>query len=309
MLTRQLSRTDLNLLLTLEVLLETCSVSETARQMHLTQSAISKALGRLRLQFGDPLFDRGSKGLVPTPFAQRLQRPLREWLETAAGLFVHERFDPATWNGELTLVAHDYLHVTLAPRLLALLREQAPDLRLKIQSQYSHQLQGLESGELDFVLNFEFSKLSADYRSQVMYTDEPVILARNAHPLRKRRWGVDDLLRYPRIALRVPDMDRFMMFQTRGGEPPLSQRWPAAYETDNLTVALATVSRTDCLLPAGGLLNGLATGGLDFKPLPSAQPPPFKLKYCLVSHRRTESSAPHQWLKKTIGELFQSLRQ
>jgi DNA-binding transcriptional LysR family regulator len=308
MLTRQLARTDLNLLLTLEVLLETCSVSETARQLHLTQSAISKALGRLRLQFADPLFHRSSKGLVPTPYALRLQQPLREWLETAAALFVHERFDPATYSGELVLVAHDYLHVTLVPRLLTLLREQAPHLQLKVQSQYSEQLQGLETGELDFVLNLEFSKLSAEFRSDVLYTDEPAILARAAHPLRKQRWGVEDLLRYPRIALRVPDMDKFMMFQTRGGQPPLSQRWPAAYETDNLSVALATVSHTDCLLPAGGLLNRLATRELNFKPLPSVHTPPFKLAYCLVSHRRAENSAPHQWLRKTIGELFDTLR-
>jgi DNA-binding transcriptional LysR family regulator len=307
MLTRQLSRTDLNLLLTLQVLLESRSVSETARQLHLTQSAISKALGRLRQQFNDPLFHRVSKGLVPTPFAQRLQQPLREWLETAAGLFVHEDFDPATWAGELMLAAHDYLHVTLVPRLLALLREQAPGMRLTVHSQYSHQLQGLENGELDFVLNLEFSKLSAEFRSEVMYVDEPVILARSAHPLRKQRWTVDDLFRYPRIALRVPDMDRFMMFQARGGQPPLTQRWPAAYETDNLTVALTTVARTDCLLPAGGLLNGLATRERRFEPLPSTTTPPFKLAYCLVSHRRTASSAPHQWLERTIGELFKSL--
>jgi DNA-binding transcriptional LysR family regulator len=306
MLTRQLSRTDLNLLLTLQVLLESRSVSETARQLHLTQSAISKALSRLRRQFNDPLFHRVSKGLVPTPFAQRLERPLRDWLETAAGLFVHEDFDPATWHGEFMLVAHDYLHVMLVPRLLALLRDQAPHVRLRVQSQYSHQLQGLERGELDFVLNLEFSKLSAEFQSEVMYTDEPVILARAAHPLRKQRWKVDDLFRYPRVALRVPDMDRFMMFQARDGQAPLSQRWPAAYETDNLTVALTTVSRTDCLLPAGGLLNGLATRELSFRPLPSAYTPPFKLSYCLVSHRRTQSSAPHQWLKQAIRELFES---
>ncbi len=307
MLTRQLSRTDLNLLLTLQVLLESRSVSETARQLHLTQSAISKALGRLRRQFNDPLFHRASKGLVPTPFAQRLQQPLHDWLETAAGLFVHEDFEPATWHGEFMLVAHDYLHVTVVPGLLALLRDHAPHVRVKVQSQYSHQLQGLERGELDFVLNLQFSQLSAEFRSEVIYTDEPAILARAAHPLRKQRWAVEDLFRYPRVALRIPDMDKFMMFQTRDGQPPLSQRWPAAYETDNLTVALATVSRTDCLLPAGGLLNRLATSELRFEPLPSVRSPPFKLAYCLVSHRRTDNSAPHQWLQRTIGQVFRSL--
>ena len=307
MLTRQLSRTDLNLLLTLQVLLETHSVSAAARELHLTQSAISKALARLRLQFDDPLFLRASKGLVPTPFAQRLQRPLHDWLEMAAGLFVHEDFDPATWRGEFMLVAHDYLHVTLVPRLLALLRQRAPGVTLKVHSQYSNQLKGLELGELDFVLNLQFSNLSAEFQSDVMYTDAPVILARKAHPLRKKRWTRDDLLRYPRIALRVPDMDKFLMFQPRAGQPPLSQLWPAAYETDNLTVALATVSRTDCLLLAGGVLNGLGTRALTFEPLPSTQTPPFELAYCLVSHRRVQSSAPHEWLRQTIGELFREL--
>jgi DNA-binding transcriptional LysR family regulator len=307
MLTRQLSRMDLNLLLTLQVLLECHSVSVAARELHLTQSAISKALGRLRAQFNDPLFLRASKGLVPTPFAQRLRQPLREWLETAAGLFVREDFDAASWKGEFMLVAHDYVHVTLVPRLLALLHDRAPGITLKVQSQYSHQLDGLERGEIDFVLNLQFSNLPAEFRSEVMFEDEPVILARTGHPLRKKRWNRDDLLRYPRIALRVPDMERFMMFLPRAGQPALSHVWPAAYESDNLTVALASVSRTDCLLPAGGLLNRLATRELNFKPLVSTYTPPFKLAYCLVSHERVKNSAPHQWLRRTIGELFREL--
>jgi DNA-binding transcriptional LysR family regulator len=298
---------DLNLLLTLQVLLECHSVSSAARQLHLTQSAISKALSRLRAQFDDPLFLRVSKGLVPTPFAQRLKQPLHDWLETAAGLLVHEDFDPATWKGELVLVAHEYLHVTVVPRLLALLHEHARGMRVKVHSQHNDQLKGLELGDVDFALSLQFSELSADFDSEVMYTDAPAILARAAHPLRKKPWTRDDLLRYPRIALRVPDMDKFMLFRPSSGQPPLSHLWPAAYETDNLTVALATVSRTDCLLLAGGLLTGLSTRELNFKPLESTYTPPFKLAYCLVSHRRVQKSAPHQWLKRTIGELFKAL--
>ncbi len=307
MSTRQLARMDLNLLLTLQVLLECNSVSLAARQLHLTQSAISKALSRLRAQFNDPLFLRASKGLVPTPFARHLQKPLHDWLETAAGLFVQEDFVPATWKGEITLVAHEFLHVTLVPRLLAVLHERAPGMKLKVQSQYSHQLEGLEIGDIDFVLNLEFSDLSAEFESHAMYTDAPAILARAAHPLHKKQWARDDLLSYPRIALKVPDADKFMIFKPRAGQPPLSQLWPAAYETDDLTVALATLSRTDCLLLAGGLLNRLATRELNFKPLESATAPPFKLTYCLVSHRRVQKSAAHQWLKRTIGEQFQAL--
>ncbi|MEO8465688.1 MAG: LysR family transcriptional regulator [Gammaproteobacteria bacterium] len=307
MSTRQLARMDLNLLLTLQVLLECHSVSLAARQLHLTQSAISKALARLRVQFDDPLFLRASKGLVPTPFAKRLKQPLHDWLETAAGLFVHETFDPGQWHGEFTLVAHEFLHVTLVPRLLALLHERAPGARLRVHSQYNHQLKGLELGEVDFVLTLEFSELSAEFQSEVMYTDAPAILARKSHPLRKKPWTREDLLLYPRIALRVPDADKFLIFKPRAGQPPLSQLWPAAYETDDLTVALATLCRTDCLLLAGGLLNRLATRDMNFAPLESSLAPPFNLAYCLVSHRRVQKSAPHQWLKETIAELLKTL--
>ena len=304
--TRQLARIDLNLLLTLQVLLECHSVSAAARQLHLTQSAISKALARLRVQFDDPLFLRVSKGLVPTPFAQRLKQPLQDWLETAAGLFVHEDFDPTTWKGELVLVAHEFLHVTVVPHLLALLNERAPGMRLKVHSHYNDQLKGLERGEVDFVLNLEFSDLSTDFDSEAMYADTPAILARTAHPLRKKQWTRDDLMRYPRIALRVPDVDKFLIFKPRAGQLPLSRLWPAAYETDDLTVALATVARTNCLLLAGSLLNGLATRDAKFLPLESPQAPPFKLAYCLVSHRRVQQSAPHRWLRQTIGELLRT---
>jgi DNA-binding transcriptional LysR family regulator len=176
-----------------------------------------------------------------------------------------------------------------------------------VHSQHSDQLKGLELGDVDFVLSLQFSELAADFESEVMYTDAPAILARAAHPLRKKKWTRDDLLRYPRIALRVPDMDKFMLLRPGTGQPPLSHVWPAAYETDNVTVALATVARTDCLLLAGGLLNGLTTRDLNFKPLESSNAPPFKLTYCLVSHRRVRQSAPHQWLKRTIGELFKAL--
>jgi DNA-binding transcriptional LysR family regulator len=307
MSTRQLARMDLNLLLTLQVLLECHSVSAAARQLHLTQSAISKALARLRAQFNDPLFLRVSKGLVPTPFALRLQKPLHEWLETASGLFLQEDFDPATWKGELMLVAHEYLHVTLVPRLLAVLHERAPGMRLKVHSHYHDQLGGLEAGDIDFVLNLEFSDLSEEFQSEVMYTDSPSILARTSHPLHKTTWGREDLLRYPRIALRVPDAERFMMFRPRSGQPPLSQLWPATYETDDLMVALSTVALTDCLLLAGGVLNGLTTRDSSFRPLVSVAPPAFKLAYCLVTHRRVHRSAAHQWLKQTIKESFAAL--
>ncbi len=67
MLLEQLGRIDLNLLIILQVLLEERNGSKAARRLHLSQSAVSKALGRLRETFDDPLFIRSAYGLEPTP--------------------------------------------------------------------------------------------------------------------------------------------------------------------------------------------------------------------------------------------------
>jgi len=304
---KQLTHIDLNLLVTLQVLLQYRSVSVAAGKLHLTQPAVSKALARLREQFGEPLFMRVSKGLVPTPFALALQDPLQQWLESAAVLFDHEPFDPATWRGEFTLVANEYLHMLVLPSLMQWLSKNAPGVVLKILSQYRHQLEGLEDGDLDFVLNLEFSDLSQQFHSEVLYTDTPTIFARAAHPLRKKPATREDLLRYPRVALRMPDMEKFELFHPRPGQPGLNMHWPAAYETDNLTTALATIAGTDCLLPGAGVLAGLATRELNFKALPTLTPPQVQIAYCLISHKRVQHSPAHQWLRQQIKALVQKL--
>ena len=67
--TRELSRIDLNLLISLQVLLEEQNVSRAAERLFITQPAMSKTLARLREVFDDALFTRSSHGMRPTPRA------------------------------------------------------------------------------------------------------------------------------------------------------------------------------------------------------------------------------------------------
>ena len=71
-----LRRYDLNLLVTLEALLDAASVSAAARRLSLSQSAVSAALDRLRSMFADPLLVRTGNRMQPTPFARRPQGPV-----------------------------------------------------------------------------------------------------------------------------------------------------------------------------------------------------------------------------------------
>src|SRR4028119_1849997 len=80
-------RPDLNLLVTLDVLLAEGSVARAAKRLQLSPSAMSRALARLRGTTGDPLLVRAGRGLVPTPRAIELRERVGPLVEEArAGL-------------------------------------------------------------------------------------------------------------------------------------------------------------------------------------------------------------------------------
>ena len=101
--TQDLSKADLNLLISLQVLLEEKSVSRAAERLFITQPAMSKTLSRLRLLFNDPLFTRSSHGMRPTPRADELALDLTDILGGISHLFSGSRFDPATARDEVTI--------------------------------------------------------------------------------------------------------------------------------------------------------------------------------------------------------------
>src|SRR2546428_14016895 len=90
-------KVDLNLLVVLDALLRVRNVSRAAEALDMSQPAVSFALAKLRVVFGDPLFIRAARGVRPTPRAEALASPLQEALDRAkTGLLAPPRFDPAS---------------------------------------------------------------------------------------------------------------------------------------------------------------------------------------------------------------------
>ena len=103
-----MSAPDLNLLLVFEALFRQGSVTRAAAQVGLSQSAMSSALGRLRAQFGDPLFVKTRSGMLPTPRALELAPTLTEALAMVRGAMgKREAFDPASSSRSLRVYMTD----------------------------------------------------------------------------------------------------------------------------------------------------------------------------------------------------------
>ncbi|MBX5100331.1 LysR family transcriptional regulator [Rhizobium lentis] len=129
-----LSRTDLNLLVLFEAVLEERHVGRAAERLNLTSSAVSHGLGRLRRLLNDPLFLRTPKGVVPTARALELAAPIADVLAGVRTILsAAEPFDPATSTRRFTIGAPDGISAVLLAPLLAELAHVAPGIDIGIR--------------------------------------------------------------------------------------------------------------------------------------------------------------------------------
>jgi DNA-binding transcriptional LysR family regulator len=111
----EIYRRDLNLLVALRVLIEESSVSKAATRMNLSQSAMSRILGRLRALLNDPLFTRQGQHLIPTEKALEIDSALGDPLESLRQLLSPANFDPKQCDQTFTIVTTDYAMQTILP--------------------------------------------------------------------------------------------------------------------------------------------------------------------------------------------------
>jgi len=122
---------DLNLLVALDALIAEKSVTKAGRRVHLSQSAMSGVLARLRQTFNDDLLVPTRGEMVLTPLAQSLAEPIRSVLvEIQQTIATKVRFDPRTSQRTFAVAASDYAIAVLMPEFLQQLKAQAPDVRV-----------------------------------------------------------------------------------------------------------------------------------------------------------------------------------
>lgn len=173
---------DLNLLKALDALLDTRSVTATAARLGLTQPAVSGMLARLREAFGDPLFVRAQRGILPTPRAMAMIEPLKQALRDIDALVRPEAFDPAQVSMTVSIAATDYAQAVVVLPLLAPLRAEAPGIRLSIRPVDMTTLATqLEHGLLDLAL-ITPDMAPEGLRARRLFDESYVCVLRHDHP-------------------------------------------------------------------------------------------------------------------------------
>lgn len=289
---------DLNLLKALDALLDEKSVTRAARQLGLSQPAVSGILARLRETFDDPLFIRTQRGLLPTPRAEALALPVKEALSRVEALIAPEHFAPEKAELTLKIAATDYAQQVLLLPLLKALRTEAPGIRLSISpvdtSRFANQL---EKGHLDLALTTP--DMGPDtLKATKLFDESYVCVLRQGHPALQN--GTLDLERFCQLDHAIMSHDGTSF---RGAtddalaEHGLTRNVVAALPS--FMVLLDLIRTTDmCTLLPRRLLQ-------DQSGITTAEPPLTVKGFTKIVcwHERTHYDPAHIWLRRKLTTL------
>ena len=180
--TVRLKNLDLNLLVALDVLLAERNVSRAAERVHITQSAMSNALARLRDYFGDDLLIKVGRRFALTPRADLLREPVRDILvRVESSVMARPVFDPAASERTFRIYVSDYSLTTLVPRFLSLVAPRASRARFDFRPQTDQPLRTLERGEADLLI-IPAPFTGEGHPSEALYEEGFVCIADVRHP-------------------------------------------------------------------------------------------------------------------------------
>jgi len=295
-----LAAIDLNLLPSLEALLRRRNVSQAARDVGLSQPAMSRALARLREVLGDVLLVRApGGGYVLSARAEALSARLTGALDQVKGVFREPVFDPAKVERTVRIAGLDMHSIMLAPALMKRLAQEAPGISLRMEGYGPDLVQRMESGRLDLAFATSTTPLPPGSRSEACATDRLALVMRQDHPMANRKWTIEDYGRVNHAAISIlgdPGSDLDAQLAKAGVQRRI------ALITPQFISALAAVGGTDMVTTLSHVFakRFAATFGLVLKepPLPVRD---LDLTLVLTSVRASDPVLA--WVRKVIGEV------
>ncbi|MGF6288987.1 DNA-binding transcriptional LysR family regulator [Paraburkholderia youngii] len=291
-----LRRLDLNLLVTLDVLLEEHNVTRAAERLNFSQPSVSVHLAKLRDVFGDPLLLPGPRGMRPTAKAQALREPLREALETLQrAVAPTSPFDPAAATQTWRIAATDYAESTIILPMLAGLRAAAPGTRLAIVEAVPPRLaRQAEQGDID--IGFHTSEGAPEgLRRRVLFAERYVLVGRAGHPKLKRRPTLAQFCKLEHVIVSPDGGGFFGVTDETLAKLGLARK--VVLSVPHFLFMQSVLASTDLV----GMLPARLVRGSDTLRMvePPVEVPGYEM--AMLWHERVHRDPAHQWLREFIA--------
>lgn len=295
-----LSDLNLNLLRSLDVLLETRNLTQAAERLALTQSALSRHLAQLRLHLEDPLLLRQGQRFILTERAEGLRLPLKAILADIEALYQAPRFDPAECTRQFTFAGSDYLAEYMLPDILQQVAPQEPQLQIEFRLWQAGHFDILTDQGVDLVSTIADS-VPENLHGRSLGHDKPVCVMSHAHPLAAQTGlSLDDYLSWPHVHISAAsDKDGFVERFLKSSGLQRDVRISVPF----FVSALRIVAGSSLLLT---IPEHLAARFAQQFPV-VLRPLPFDVhtyRYWLLWHARLERDPAHQWFRNHVYDVL-----
>jgi DNA-binding transcriptional LysR family regulator len=294
---------DLNLLVTLDVLLAEGSVARAARRLRLSPSAMSRALARLRETTGDPLLVRAGRSLVPTPRAIELRERVSHLVqEGIAVLRPVEKLDLKQLVQTFTLRSSEGFVENFGPDLIARVGAEAPGARLCFVQKPDKDSTPLRDGIVDLEIGVIGKATAPELRVQTLFRDRFIGVVRMGHPLSE---GEITLSRYAagrHIHVSRQGLDRGPIDEALGS---LGLERKIVTIVSGFSTALALARASDLIASVPERHTGILRAGMHGFPLPVCTP---EITVSLLWHPRLNADPAHRWLRGHVKDVCAALR-
>ena len=289
---------DLNLLVTLDVLLAEGSVARAAQRLRLSPSAMSRALARLRETTGDPLLVRAGRGLVPTPRALELRERVSQLVQAGkAALGPAETLDFKKLERTFTLRASEGFAETFGADLITRMGQEAPGVRLRFVQKPDKDSTPLRDGAVDLEIGVVGQATGPEVRAQALFRDRFIGVVRKGHARSK---GKMTAARYA--------AGRHILVSRRGlDKGPIDEALSALGLKRDIATIVGGFSTALSIARASDLIASVPERGtaalrteMHSFPLPVATP---EVTVAMLWHPRLDADPAHRWLRGCVRDV------
>jgi DNA-binding transcriptional LysR family regulator len=294
---------DLNLLVAFDSMVEHRSVTRAAEALGLSQPAMSAAVARLRVLFGDPLFVKTGREMRATPRANELAAPVRRIMDTLkTEILQSQAFDPQASTRTFTIITPDIGEINFLPSVLSRMATHAPNANLRTLSMPRHATQeALESGGADLAVGYFPDLHKAGFYQQRLFRNELVCIVRKDHPTLKKTITLKAYLAASHAVVR-PEGREHVFEQFLHGR---DLRRRVVVEIAHFMSLLPILTSTDLVATVPRDLADVCVRHAPIRILPC----PIKAPAIEVHqfwHQRFHKEPANVWLRGVIHDLFRS---
>jgi DNA-binding transcriptional LysR family regulator len=293
-----MSTPDLNLLITLDVLLREGSVARAAEQLNLSPSAMSRALARLRQTTGDPLLVRAGRGLVATPRALELRERVSVLVQEAeAMLRPAQLLDPGQLQRTFTLRCSDGFVETFAAALLARLAREAPGVRLRFLQKTDKDSTLLRDGRVDLETGVVGARIDDTLHSRILFRDRYVGVVRAGHALSRAKVSARRFAAGEHVLVSRSGHDSGPVDEALQG---LGLARTIVTSVGGFAAALALVRDSELIASVPARHTERLRAGLHSFSLPLLLP---DIPVSMLWHPRMDADPAHRWLRDCVRQI------